>query len=89
MLEAFEDRSQNAVKIFQQMSIPEANNFPAFIPKKCSSLGIVRFLGIIAMTVAIQFNDQPHFEAGEVRKERTNGMLTPELPASELAAAQF
>ena len=65
----------------QYIIVPVAQKMPPVTFKPGVATGIGRWI----MLSAINFNDEPFFNAGEIGNERTNGMLSAKSAIGHLA----
>jgi len=70
------DRPKYSLGVLVQLVVPEAQNGPAFLLKKCISKAVPARFGMLA---AVEFKNQLCLPAGEVGKVRANGELASEL----------
>jgi hypothetical protein len=79
-----DDRLEHAGQIPQHVVVPETKHGPAVSPK----VGVRRQIDVRAMVAAIDLDDQPGFDAGEVGDPGLHRDLPAELGAVEQGSAQ-
>jgi len=86
--EPVDDASQHCVTFDKRLAIGEAKHMePMCVQDYGSSrIGFDRIR--LEMLAAVEFDDEPRFDARKVREVLTHGMLAAKLVASELAIAQ-
>ena len=91
MITAFEpgqDRFHDAIQIFEHSFIGKANDLVAGQSQKRGAAGITIEFRRCAVACTIDFDDEPTFPAGEIRKEWPDGQLANEFISTQPSIAQ-
>ena len=80
------DGFDNAIGVFQNVMVPEAQNAVLLGFEPPRAFGV--FFPLICMLPAIHFDDKRFGEAGEIDDVAADGHLSPELETDALALAQ-
>ena len=83
------DICQNALKITQDIFIPESDYFESVLFESSGPRGVLLFLFFLRMLAAIHFHDQSMPQAAEIDDVIADGMLTAELRAVEAFRAEI
>ena len=81
------DRFKDAIKVFEYVAVPEANDPIAACLQPFGPLAI--FDDLLGVLSAIDFNDELGLGAEEVDHEGADGLLASEAEAVELTLAQM
>jgi hypothetical protein len=89
-----DDPTEHRVDVFQHIVRSDANNSKAVASKQRVTSSISARLIAVAMSIAIDFNDQPPLQTGEVNGHLRDRKLSPELqsvrsPAENLPPHHF
>jgi hypothetical protein len=85
-VEGGEDRLHHGIGARQDIVVPEAQDREAFALEKCIASRVVR-RGFDVLA-AVELDDQPGLQAGEIGDVRSDGDLASEAGVEELPAAQ-
>jgi len=86
--EPIQDGSQDAIAFGKCLAVAEAQYVEAVRAQRGTALGIGGHgIGLVVLT-AIELDDQPGFDAGEVREVRADRVLAAELAAVETPIPQ-
>ena len=68
---------QHTLAIFQNIIVPESHDVKAIQPQRSRSHLIV--FHVIGMLAAVEFNDEPSFQANEIHDKTKHWKLAPKL----------
>ena len=79
-MQRLEDGFDDTVRSSQHITIPESQDSKTFAPQEGISIEVLR--SPVEVLAAIQFDNDPSFEADEVTDVDANWMLAPEFVAA-------
>src|SRR5690606_28372461 len=85
--QCFQNHFQHSIRVFEDVIVPEPQDGePVAFQRRCPPR-VVRCR--IRMLATVQLNHEFSFEAGEIKDEIQERMLSPELASLQLPAAQL